>query len=99
MTDQAKKLVILYSKIDCRQELTDEDVAMIKELIGRELFKEVPKLKSNHQDAERQQVSSFESIKKSMERTPVFGLMKTKKDFYTRIARSMQKYLSLVRLS
>ena len=42
MTDKAKKLAILYSKIDCRQELTDEDVAMIKELIGRELFKEVP---------------------------------------------------------
>lgn len=42
MTDKAKKLAILYNKINRLPVLSDEEVAMIKELIGRELFKEVP---------------------------------------------------------
>lgn len=43
MTDKAKKLAILYNKINRLPVLSDEEVAMIKELIGKELFKEVPK--------------------------------------------------------
>ena len=43
MTDQAKKLAILYNKINPLPVLSDEEVQIIKELIGRELFKEVPK--------------------------------------------------------
>ena len=42
MTDKAKKLAILYNKINRLPVLSDEEVEIIKELIGRELFKEVP---------------------------------------------------------
>jgi len=42
MTDKAKKLAILYNKINRLPVLSDEEVQIIKELIGRELFKEVP---------------------------------------------------------
>ena len=43
MTDRAKKLAILYKKINQLPVLSAEEVEIIKDLIGRELFKEIPK--------------------------------------------------------
>lgn len=43
MIDKSKKLAILYRKISRLTVLSDKEIEIIKELIGRELFKEVPK--------------------------------------------------------